>query len=464
MQNNFQSIEQMLFSGLTVGNPPVPAPVPSLLSPIPIPTALPNDPQGLKGNLELPGSVDAGGNVTAGGNMSAQDITAQNNLGANGNLQVEGSAAIGTSLTTGGLPGIVGGDITCNAPGKFNGDGSGLTNLPPATLAPTPDFFFQSGITGFGLCYNKVGLQEIADTPYVSITCDFFGRPPGLYFWKTDAAISIQNLFNSASGFVWWDGTKVSGESTYSLTWNTNFFPENQNYSATSSYLFFTSLTGFYVQLESTNTSIDPLQPTDYYVNVWKIAGLNAAPAVQLPAPANLNVTSLGSTSLDIAFDPVATATFYVATLTDSNGIVSYAGNATSPITALNLISNETYSVTVAAQNATQTGVSSAPVVAATDPPAPPGNVATSNRTSSSFDVSWTLPGTVDGYVQIQQGANPPDLQGPLTSPTTISTYLGNPLTADTTYTVQVVGIDTLPPFLTSSPAPVPALVVRTTP
>lgn len=450
----------MLFVGLKVGNPPLPEPpAPVLMSPIPIPSAGPNDPQGLKGNLQLPGSVDAGGDVTAGG-----DIISTGDLLADGDVVVEGSADIGTSLTTGARPGVVGGNITCSPPGVFVGNGSGLTNLPPTTLSSVPDFFFQSSITDFGVVApNRFVPEDTLPVPFVNIPCDFFGRPPGLYFWKTDAAISFQNLFNSASGLVWWDGTKVSGETSWSQTQFESI--ENPAYSLTISYLFFTSLTGFFVSMESTNTSIDPLQPTDYYVNVWKIAGINATPTPSLPAPDNLAVVTGGNPrELDIAFDPVVGATFYVATLTDSSGRTSYFGNATSPIIATNLISNESYAVVVRAQNATQTGLPAGPVSQTTEPPPPPPAPTASNITNNSFDVNWVLNPAYQTYdVVVQQGANPPETYpGLMASPLSITLYGGNPLDNFTNYVVTLQGTDANPPFLLSSPSA--PLIVRTEP
>ncbi len=448
----------MLFSGLKVGNPPLPTSVPSLFSPIPIPSALPNDPQGLKGNLVLPGSVDAGGDLTSGG-----DVVSSGDLRGDQDLVVEGAADIGMSLTTGARPGVVGGHITCTAPGVFVGNGSGLTNLPPATLTPTPDFFFQSNITNFGIVTpNRFVPEDPLGAAFVNIPCDLFNRPPGLYFWKTDAAISLQNLFNSASGFVWWDGTKVSGQTSWSQTQFESI--DNPVYSLTLSYLFFTSLTGFFVSMESGNSSINPAQPTDYYVNFYKIATINTTPAPNLPAPDNLNVATNGNArELTIAFDPVVGATFYVATLTDSTGTTSYVGNSMSPIVATGLISDEPYSVVVRAQNATQTGLPTPPVVQTTEPPPPPPAPTASNITNNSFDVNWVVDPAYSSYdVIVQQGANPPETYLSAVSPLSVTLYGGVPLDNLTKYVVTLQGTGLGPSFLLSSPSA--PLVVTTEP
>ena len=411
------------------------------------------------GNLSVGGTADIAGTIDVVGNA-----TLQGSLGVDGDIVVEGEVDVGTSLTTGARPGVVGGNITCTAPGIFVGNGSGLTNLPPVSIQSAA-FTFQSQFIDFGLITpNRFLPEDGIPVPYVSIPCDFFNREPGLYFWKTDAAISIQNLFNSASGFVWWDGTKVSGQTTWNLTQIGTI--DNPLYSLTWSYLFYTSLTGFYVQIESDNTSVNPLQPDDYFVNVYKIAALTATPIAPLPQVQNVVGTAgMDATSLNITFDPVVGATFYVATLSDSSGDEGsvYFGAASSPITATGLISNEPYTIRVSAQNATQTGIASAAVVANTNPPGPPTGIVPSNITSNSFDISYTLVAGFDYFINVQQGANPVDVQGPFgPGPITISLYNGNPLLPLTRYSVSITAVDLAPPGYSSSPS-VP-IIVRTLP
>jgi len=210
----------------------------------------------------------------------------------NGDLEVDGDAK------------LYGNCIVEGATGMFIGNGQGLTKLPPTTLALTPSFYFQSDPASFipPNLTNRFFPEAPLPGVQCTITCDLYGKPPGLYFWKTDANISIQNLFNSASGLVYWDGTKVSGETTYSLY--QPGYALNPDYSLTFSWLFYTSLTGFYVTMESTNTSINPLQYDHYYVNFFKMADLGNG-QTSLPVPTGVGVTGTTSTTTTVNWDYV---------------------------------------------------------------------------------------------------------------------------------------------------------------
>jgi hypothetical protein len=158
-----------------------------------------------------------------------------------------------------------------------------------------------------------------------------YGKPPGLYFWKTDADIDIQYLWNSASGFVYWDGIKISGETTYSLTQLNSAL--NPLYSLTYSELSYTSLTVMVVHMESTNTSIDPLQTDSYYINFFKISDLGGS-AVPLPTPTGLAVSAVTANNATLTWNQVAGYNYYVY-LTDLNtsAITAYSVKQVGTIT-----------------------------------------------------------------------------------------------------------------------------------
>lgn len=245
------------------------------------------------GNLNIGGSLGVTGSANVGGSLG---VTGSANVG--GNLGVIGSANVGSLSTVG--------NVSVGAPGIFVGNGQGLTNLPPANIGLTPSFYFQSELIDFYELPNRFlpeAEPEVVPTVGVAIPCEMFGKPPGLYYWKTEANILLQNLFNSASGLVYWDGTKVTGETTWSLYQSTSVL--NPIYSLTLSYLFLTSLTGFYVALESTNTSIDPLQPDNYYVNFYKVADLGGS-ATPLPTPTGLSATGTSGTTAAISWNYVS--------------------------------------------------------------------------------------------------------------------------------------------------------------
>lgn len=231
------------------------APFPSTISLIP----------GVQGststNAVFSGSIQVPGIITS-GFLNPSTIQLVPGLGGVGTEQANfsGKLIAPTYIAT-GVPGFV-------------GDGSGLTNLPPNGGLGPPAFFVQSTFTDFGVLAPNRFVPEI-EPPIPAVTLimsvEMFGKPPGLYFWKTDANIDGQLLWNSASGLVYWDGTKVSGQSTWSLIQDLSIL--NPEYFLTWSYLSAISLTKFDVQMESSYITIpiNPAQPTSYYINVYKL-------------------------------------------------------------------------------------------------------------------------------------------------------------------------------------------------
>jgi len=185
------------------------------------------------------------------------------------NLDVTGTLSAGNLLVTNSetAPSF----IATGNPG-FIGNGSGLTGLPIATLS-TPIRTVQSTLSDFGfLVPNRFEPEIEIPTPILTIGVDMAGLPSGLYIWKSDANIVLQDIWNSASGLVFWDGTKVSGQTTWSLVQDLSAF--NPEYFLTWSYLSFSSLTKFDVQMECSYPLTLPInigQPTNYYINVYLI-------------------------------------------------------------------------------------------------------------------------------------------------------------------------------------------------
>jgi len=202
-----------------------------------------------------------------------------------GDINITGSATVGGTLDVTGDVNVkslsTSGNVTVSAPGIISGNGSGITNLPIASIG-NPLFFVQSTLLNFLPGGNRFDPEAGEEFPSMTLTMqvEMFGRPPGLYYWKTDANIDIQLVYNSASGWFFWDGTKVSGQDTYALNQDLDGDLGNLNpiYFLTWSQLFFTSLTGFYVVQESTEYTIplNPLQPTNYYINVYLILPFQA--------------------------------------------------------------------------------------------------------------------------------------------------------------------------------------------
>jgi len=286
---------------------------------------------------QFDGLVTALGNVNIGGNLG---VTGTVNVGS---LDVTGAVNVG-SLNTNG-------NVVVGNPGIFVGNGQGLTNIPPANIGLTPSFYFQSQFSGFYTEPNRF-LPEaepaVVPTVGVAIPCEMYGKPPGLYYWKTDANILIQNLFASASGLVYWDGTKVSGESSWSLYQGTSVL--NPLYSLTFSYLFSTSLTGFYVAMESTYGAINPGQYDHYYVNFYKLADLGGS-ATPLPTPTGLTATPLTKNTADLTWNYVSPYNYTIYNQGPSGPPTVISAGSTGTYHLTGLLGGTDYSVQIQASD-----------------------------------------------------------------------------------------------------------------
>ena len=329
------------------------------------------------GNATVPGRLTVGGVLTVNANSVlngavaiGQDATVAGDLGVTGSIEtlsVDIKQGLNINSTN-----VVDGDCILQSPGIFVGNGSGLTNLPPSTLPTAPTFFFQSGATNWGFVEpNRMFPEDEEPVPYVQIPCDLAGKPPGVYMWKTDANILVQQIWNSASGLVYWDGTKVSGQTTWSLTQDESI--DNPLYFLTWSYLFYTSLTGFYVQIESSydTVPVDPLQYDHYYVNFYKIGDISGG-ATPLPTPTGVAVSAITDASATVTWTQVPGYT-YTVYLTQGSTVKAYSAGQTGtlvfpttrppPIPSIpELTANTAYSVTVQAQLSVQTSAQSSPV------------------------------------------------------------------------------------------------------
>jgi len=219
-------------------------------------------------NVDIGGSLNANGEATIGGPLSVQEGITSTGLIVNGSANITGTLSAGNLIVTNSETAP---SFTATGNPGFIGNGSGLTGLPIATLS-TPIRTVQSTITDFGfLVPNRFDPEIEIPTPILTIGVDMAGLPSGLYIWKSDANILLQDIWNSASGLVFWDGTKVSGQTTWSLVQDLSAF--NPEYFLTWSYLSFSSLTKFDVQMECSYPSV-PInigQPTNYYINVYLI-------------------------------------------------------------------------------------------------------------------------------------------------------------------------------------------------
>ena len=295
---------------------------------------------GIDAPLYVP--MDGEGNATVPHKLTTETLEVRSNVV--GDLNITGGVSVDNNLN-------VYGNIIAQPPsGKFIGNGAGITNLPPQSFPVAPAFYFQSSISSFfsPLLINRFDPVVDIPTPVCTIACEMYGRPPGLYFWKTEANIILQQLFNSASGLVYWDGTKVTGETTWSLYQPKNSL--NPYYSLTWSYLFTTSLTGFFVTMESTNSSINPGQPNNYYVNFYKLADITSS-APLLPAPTGVEVTA-GSTTAAVVWtqNTLYNYAVYVTGPAGPNSILAgYDAGATNTYNLTGLTASSEYSVQVQA-------------------------------------------------------------------------------------------------------------------
>lgn len=318
---------------------------------------------GIDAPLYVP--MDGEGNATVPHNLKTESlnvtttsqfdglVTSLSNVSIGGNLNVTGSANVG-SLGVTGTANVgslsTNGNVSVGPPGIFVGNGQGLTNLPPSNIGLTPSFYFQSSnVDQFYIEPNRFlpeATPVAVPTVGVAIPCEMYGKPPGLYYWKTDANILIQNLFASASGLVYWDGTKVSGESSWSLFQGTSVL--NPLYSLTLSYLFTTSLTGFYVAMESTYGAIDPFQYDHYYVNFYKLADLGGS-AAPLPTPTGLTATPLTKNTANLTWDYVSPYNYTIYNQGPSGPPTVIGAGSTGSYGLTGLLGSTNYSVQIQA-------------------------------------------------------------------------------------------------------------------
>jgi len=336
----------------------------------------------VSGTFQVGADTTLQGRLSVGLDVDAESVTSRSSIAAGTTITALTSVTAGTSMSAGTSMNIgtslninstnsENGNCTVQAPGIFVGNGSGLTGIPPSTLPALPSFSVQSQLIDFGLIEpNRINPEDGPATPYVNIPIEMFGKPAGIYFWKTDANIQIQYLWNSASGFVYWNpdaAVKISGQSTWSLTEDAEGGPEFGFYSLTWSYLSLdpTTNTRFNIQIESTNGSVNPLQYANYYVNFYKIADLTGG-GQPLPVPTGLAVSSITSTTAVASWNVVPGNT-YTIFLTVGSTTQAYSAT-TSPVTLGEapipaLFGDTEYSITIDAHTPTQTSAQSAPVL-----------------------------------------------------------------------------------------------------
>lgn len=354
-----------------------------------------NNPRGFAGDLEIEGYLASDtiksrttGTVVIDDNLQVEkDMLVKGGKQVNGDMTVKGKLNIGTSITTGDIAGVVGGNIECLPPGIFVGDGSGLYNLPLPNLS-TPDFSFQPTILNTGVFlvnpfwFTTTAVPAVDSVylpipmPYVKIECAMAGKDPGVYFWKTDAAIAVQQLWNSASGYVYWDGTKVSGQTTYSDYFDTTTanisgaFYNTAFRSYTRSYLKTLDLTTFIVEIASTNTSVNPAQYQDYYVNFYKVGEVTSVPP--LPVPTGLTNTALTSTSATLTWDSAGAGlsyTLYLTPVIPGPTIPFPVGADITTATVTGLTPNTSYNAVICSKFGSRSSAPSSPPVSVTTPP-----------------------------------------------------------------------------------------------
>jgi hypothetical protein len=230
----------------------------------------------LKKTLDVGATGRFRSDVRIDGELDVANLVISGSELIDGSLTVKGDVRA-TSFTT-GVTGITGGNITCAAPGKFVGDGSGLTNLPITVLSRTPTFAVQSTLTDFSIGANRFD-PEADPSVVLTLGMEFVGKDSGLYYWQTTTnaeSIIVQEGFNSASGWLIWDGSKVNGVSTYSLTQQAVAL--NPIYQLTWSEIGFVSQTYMRVITEDTNVTapVNPIFAGNYFVEFYRVLPLSS--------------------------------------------------------------------------------------------------------------------------------------------------------------------------------------------
>lgn len=231
--------------------------------------------------LDVAGNAHFFSNVIVDGALDVGTLVVSGSELIDGNLEVKGGV-LASSFTT-GITGLTGGNITCAAPGKFVGDGSGLTNLPIATLSRTPTFSVQSSLLDFSPGGNRFDPEYPLLSVVLTFGIEFVGRNSGLYYWQTTTnaeSTVVQLGFNSASGWLIWDGSKINGVSTYSLTQQLDGDLGNLNpvYQLTWSEIGITSQTYMRVVIESTELTepVNPIFAGNYFVEFYRVLPLSS--------------------------------------------------------------------------------------------------------------------------------------------------------------------------------------------
>jgi hypothetical protein len=379
-----QEVAQTLQS---LGYTLLPGPVP--LSPnTNNPQAVGHDDTSIKGSLNVGVDVIVQNDITAG-----HDVTAARNLTCGNEFITKDELVTDTLQVTNLSPRpqdtgiLVSGNLTVLpqvgasflTSGIISGNGGGLTNLPPVSISGTPDYVFQSSAASFLPPYNPAVNYfdpegtEVALPIACGIKCEFAGKVPGIYFWKTRSTIYFQDLWNSASGMIMWDGNRIYGEMSWAchqatLTEQLGIFDPEYTLTRTVSPLALevtTNPTAMIVVMESTNTSINPGQDEDYFVDFYRIGALTTnVPAP--PAPTGFAVSRV--TGYDASITWVCPGgTQYLCALTP-------AGDVPNPQTSLNvrliqdaLTPSTTYSIVVTGQNSGGSSPPSAPFSFATN-------------------------------------------------------------------------------------------------
>jgi hypothetical protein len=360
-----------------------------------------NNPQAVgHEDTSIGGNLDVGGSTQVGVDLIVQnDITSGHDIAAARNLTCGNEFITKDELVTNQLqvtnltprpgdPGIVlSGNLTVLpqiganplTSGIISGNGGGLTNLPPAVISGNPDYTFQSTLTSFAPPYNPAVNYfdpegtEVALPIVCAIPCDFSGKVPGIYFWKTRSTILFQNLWNSVSGVIMWDGTRIYGEMSWAahqatLTQQLGILDPEYTLTRTVSPLALdpeTNPTSMIVVMESTNTSISIAQPDDYFVDFYRLASFTAQVPIP-PAPFGFAVSRV--TGYD------ASITWVCPGATQFSSVLTPPGDAPNPqitttvrLTQSALTPSTTYSLVVTGANSSGSGPASSPLAFATN-------------------------------------------------------------------------------------------------
>ena len=354
-----------------------------------------NNPQAVgHEDTTIGGSLDVGINLIVQNDItSGHDITAARNLTC-GNQFITKDELVTDILQVSSLapkPGDTGivttGNLTVlpqvgaspQTNGIISGNGGGLTNLPPVAISGSPDYTFQSSASSFLPPYNPTVNYfdpegtEVALPIACGITCEFYGKVPGIYFWKTRSTILFQDLWNSASGMILWDGNRVYGEMSWAChqaTLSEALGILDPEYTLTRTVSGLTidptaDPTRMIVVMESTNTSINAGQPDDYFVDFYRIGAFTAqVPAP--PAPTGFAVSRV--TGYD------ASITWVCPGATQFSSVLTPPGDAPNPQTTTTvrliqdaLTPSTTYSIVVTGANSGGSSPASAPFSFATN-------------------------------------------------------------------------------------------------